>query len=124
MATTIKIEKETRERLLNLDLTEKGKSFNIIINELISSYKNNNKEHKKRIKDHNKRTREWEKVMEVHKKGMEAYKKEMQTAKEKKEMWKRLLKWAKSKGFKGQLTAQTQSKNPHNPRLKIPLPKK
>ena len=47
MATTIKVEKETKERLLNLDLTEKGKSFNIIINELISSYKNNNKEHKK-----------------------------------------------------------------------------
>lgn len=94
MATTIKIEKETRKKLLSLDLAEKGKSFNIILNELISYYEKNNKDYKKTIKDYNKQMQEYKKFMEIHKK-------EMQKVESEKDMWKRLLKWAKSKGFKG-----------------------
>ena len=41
MITTIKIAEETKKRLLSLDLADKGKTFDMIVNELISSYQNN-----------------------------------------------------------------------------------
>ena len=86
MTTTIKISKETRERLAALDLTEKGKSFDIVVNELITFY---TRVHKGRQKD----VREW-------RKSFSNYKKEVKEYEEKKAEWEKLLKWAKSKGFK------------------------
>jgi|WetSurMetagenome_2_1015567.scaffolds.fasta_scaffold988391_2 hypothetical protein len=93
MATTIKIDPEIKNRLLKLDIAEKGKSFNTLITELILSYEKNNKDQQKRDKEYDKRLLE-------HKKAMELYYKQVQESEKEKEMWAKLLKWAKSKGFK------------------------
>jgi len=85
METTIKISKETRGRILSLDLAEKGKSFDTIVNELIGSYQ---KSKAKYAKDYKK----WEQSLKVHGEEMEKYKKQ-------REVWDKLLLWAKTKGF-------------------------
>jgi len=87
METTVKVQQETKKRLLRLDICEKGKTFDMIINDLISNYQHTYKDYKKNVSD-------WKKSMEEHGKRVENYNKE-------KVMWDRLLKWAKSKGFKG-----------------------
>ena len=94
MATTIKIEPETKERLLNLDLAEKGKSFNQILGDLIFFYEKNHQEHEKVMKNYRKQMLE-------HKKDLKTYKKRSEEFESERQMWKRLLKWAKSKGFEG-----------------------
>lgn len=94
MVTTIKIEQETKDRLLGLDLAEKGKSFNTIVNELISSYKKKNKEYENAMKIHKRQAKE-------HQEHVKTYNKQVQSYEKRKEEWERLLSWAKSKGFKG-----------------------
>jgi len=64
---------------MSLDLVEKGKTFDMIMNDLITFYQKFNKKY---IKDYKK----WEK-------DYKKYDKE-------KEVWDKLFKWAKSKGFK------------------------
>lgn len=79
MITTIKISEDTKKRLSSLDLAEKGKTFDMIVNELVTNYKNVNKKYEKDYK-------KWEKEMKEYEKT--------------KNTWKKLLNWAKSKGFK------------------------
>ena len=121
MVTTIKIEKETKERLLNLDLAEKGKSFNTIIIELISSYESQSEEHKKAMRKYQEQSTEYDKIIENHKKEVEKskqensswlrqkeeydtilkqYYKDAKEAQKQRETWKKLIAWAKEKGFK------------------------
>ena len=73
MATTIKITKETKERLESIDIAHKGKSFDMIVNDLVTYYEESKKKYEKEIKKYTKN----------------------------REVWDNLLKWAKSKGFKG-----------------------
>lgn len=87
MDTTIKVQEETKKRLLSLNLSEKGKTFDMIVNELITSYQKTSKEYKEDYK-------KWKEGMKEHEKRVADYNKE-------KAMWDRLLKWAKSQGFKG-----------------------
>ena len=47
METTIKVTRETKERLSNLDISGKGKSFDMIVNDLITSYEKISKKQKK-----------------------------------------------------------------------------
>ena len=94
MITTIKITKETKKRILGLDLTTKDKSFDMIINELITSYEGHKSKYEKNYK-------KWKKDSEEHSKQMEEYKRNTKKYAEEKETWERLLKWAKLKGFKG-----------------------
>ena len=98
--TTIKITDKTKERLLKLEIAGKGKSFDAIINDLISNYDISNKKYKKDYKEWKKsvdnyktQSSEWSKEMEKHKKEMDDYEKD-------KAKWDRLWKWAKSQGFK------------------------
>ena len=100
METTIKVHKETKNRLENLDLSGKGKTFDMIVNDLITSYLNINIKNKKNIK-------EWKQSMEVHKQSMEDHKQRLKTYEsevkehhKQKIIWEKLLKWSKSKGFK------------------------
>ena len=86
MITTIKLDNNTKERLLKLDIAEKGKSFDIIINELITNYNKGKKEYEKSMND-------WKETINNYKRENEKWLKEKDT-------WDRLLAWAKSKGFK------------------------
>lgn len=96
--TTIKITEETKKRILKLDLVKKDKSFDIIINELISFYEKDNKKYKEDYKN-------WQNQYNTYQKELENYQKNRMKNEERyekeKEMWDRLLVWAKSKGFKG-----------------------
>lgn len=94
MITTIKITKETRERLLSLEISEKDKTFDMIINDLITYYKTNQKDYKKDYAN-------WKKDYSKYREDYSKYKKEVKETEEDKQMWKNLLKWAKSQGFKG-----------------------
>ena len=93
METTIKLSKETKERLSKLNIAGKGKTFDMIVNELISIYQNYNKKY---AKDYKK----WEKSMNRHENDKKTYKKRVQDYEKSIKTWKKLLKWAKSKGFK------------------------
>lgn len=92
METTIKISKETKERILSLDLAEKGKSFDMIVNDIITFYQKSNKRYSKDYK-------KWEQSFKEHKKEMIKYQKEVNKYKNNEYTWKKLLSWAKSKGF-------------------------
>jgi len=94
MDTTIKVQEETKKRLLSLDLSEKGKTFDMIVNELITSYQKTSKEYKEDYKKWKEDMKEYETKKKEHAKLVDNYNKE-------KAMWDRLLKWAKSQGFKG-----------------------
>ena len=67
MATTIKLELETKERMLKLDLAEKGKSFNVILTELIYFYEKNSRYHQKAVKEHEKQLKEKLSIMSQRK---------------------------------------------------------
>ena len=94
MITTIKINKETQERLLALDLAAKGKTYDMIINELINSYERQTQEHKQLTQEYKASAKQWKKEMEKSIKNRKIYEQEQA-------MWQRLLKWAKKQGFKG-----------------------
>lgn len=72
MVTTIKVSNETKKRLSLLDIARKGKSFDIIINDLATFYEEYDKKYKK----------EWKKYFQQR------------------NVWDDLLEWAKTKGFK------------------------
>lgn len=93
METTIKISQETKKRILSLDLAEKGKSFDMIVNEIITIYQKSRKKYSKDYKN-------WEQAFKTNQKAMIKYQKEVQKYKNEKETWKKLLSWARSKGFK------------------------
>ena len=93
MNTTIKISQETKKRLLGLDLTTKGKTFDMVINDILTFYEKSGREWKKSFAEYRKSTEEYEKNTALHKEALITYEKE-------KKMWDALLKWAKSKGFK------------------------
>jgi len=84
--TTIKLADETKKRILALDLAEKGKSFDVIINELITGYNKTSEKYKKDYKKWEEDYKKWEEEIKKYEKG--------------KITWDKLLKWAKSKGFK------------------------
>ena len=96
--TTIKITEDTKNRLSKLDISQKGKSFDILINELVSIYEKNTDKYKRDYED-------WEKHHEKNKKAYEDWEKRNKKSNEKyeneKQTWDNLLKWAKLKGFKG-----------------------
>ena len=94
METTIKLQKETKQRLSTLSIAEKGKSFDMIVNELITYHMKMEGKYKKDYIAWKKRDDEYTKLHEQHKKNVKKWKEEEQ-------MWKRLLKWAKTQGFKG-----------------------
>ena len=87
METTIKVSKKTKERLLALDLSEKGKSFDMVVNDLITFYEKDRAKYKKDYVA-------WEKSFKKHQKAVSTSEKEDK-------MWERLLVWAKNQGFKG-----------------------
>ena len=93
MSTTVKISEETKKRLLGLDLTTKGKTFDMVINDLLTFYDKSGKEWKKSFAEYRKSLKEYEKNTALHREAFRAYEKE-------KKMWDALLKWAKSKGFR------------------------
>ena len=121
MVTTIKLDEETKERLLSLDLAEKGKSFNTIIIELISSYESRTEEHKKAMKKYQEQSEEYDSIIENHKKEvekakqennnwlrqtkeydriLEQYRQDTKEVEKQRQTWKKLIEWAKEKGFK------------------------
>ena len=87
MTTTIKIAEETKDRLMSLELAGKGKTFDMLVNDLITFYQSSNKKY-------NKDYKKWEK-------SMKGYQQEYGVYKNQKDTWEKLLKWAKSQGFKG-----------------------
>jgi len=87
MISTIKVTNETKDRLVALDLAQKNKTYDVLVNELITCYENTNKKYNKDYKD-------WKKSNKDYRKYLKDYKQE-------KDQWDKLLKWAKSKGFKG-----------------------
>ena len=93
MITTIKIAEETKDRLMSLDLSEKGKTFDMLVNDLITFYQKSNKKY---IKDYKK----WENSIKLYQKNVGDYDKKSKEYNKQKETWLNLLKWAKSKGFK------------------------
>lgn len=96
--TTVKLADSTKKRLLDTDLAEKGKSFDMIINDLITSYQRNTKQYKKDYDNWKKGRKRYE---EEHDKWKKKTKKYDDKYNKEKEMWERLLKWAQSQGFKG-----------------------
>ncbi len=93
METTIKVTKETKERILGLDLSEKGKTFDMIINDLITSYRGTSQKYKKDYK-------KWGKGMQVHKENLKDYEEKKKKYDKEKKLMQNLIRWAKSKGFK------------------------
>ncbi len=93
MATTIKLAEETKKRLESLDIAEKGKTFDMLVNDLITHYRENKKKYQKGYK-------EWEKGMKNYDLQMKKYKQDSKEFEKEQKIWKKLLKWAKSKGFK------------------------
>jgi len=93
MITTIKIDKKTKDRLLSLDLATKDKTFDMMINDLVTSYEKNTKDWKKSMNKYKESAEEYEKSKILFDKEMNKYWKE-------KQMWQKLLRWAKTKGFR------------------------
>lgn len=100
MTTTIKVEEETKDRLLSLDLSEKGKTFDMLINDLITHYQMVNKKYMKDYKVWEKSWKTYQEEVKGYQKRKKKYQKDMKEQDKIKITWKKLLKWAKSKGFK------------------------
>jgi len=100
MITTIKVTEETKKRIMSLNLSEKGKTFDMILNELITYYMKSEKEY---IKDYKNWKKAWKKHtqnVKVYEKQQKRYELEIKGYDKNKETWKKLVKWAESKGFK------------------------
>lgn len=93
MITTIKLQKETQERLLSLDLATKGKSFDILVNDLITFYE-------ERTKRHEKAMSKWEDSMRKYEEEVVDYERQKAVFQQELRNLKNLVAWAKSKGFK------------------------
>ena len=100
MVTTIKISEATRERILSLDLAGKGKTFDMIVNDLITFYIKINKQYVKEHKKYESTTKSFEKQQHEYEQYLRAYKQKEHIYKKEKQTRKKLLKWAKSQGFK------------------------
>lgn len=100
METTLKVSKETKDRILALPISEKGKSFDMLINELINYYQRNTKHYKKDYAAWKKRDTEYNKLFEQHKKDLVQYNLKKKKNEQEREVFLKLLKWAKSQGFK------------------------
>lgn len=94
MVTTIKLMNETKNRLDSLDIAGKNKTYDMLVNDLLTYYETKNKEYEKDYSD-------WKKNQETWKKQNKDYVKIQKKYEEEKEQWLRLLKWAKKQGFKG-----------------------
>ena len=94
MDTTIKISKETKERLNALDLAGKNKTYDMLVNDLLTFYETRKEKYDKDYED-------WKEETEEYKNRVKIYNKTHQKYVDEKEMWDRLLKWAKKQGFKG-----------------------
>ena len=92
--TTIKITKETKKRLSNLDLSGKNKTFDVIVNELVTYYQKHQKGYKK---DH----QEWRKALDRSEKEWNEWRKNKGKSNNQIKEYRKLIIWAKSKGFKG-----------------------
>lgn len=71
---------------MSLDLAEKGKTFDMTVNDLITFYQRYTKQYTQAHK-------KWEK-------GFKGWEKEFKQYESDKEVWNKLLKWAKLQGFK------------------------
>ncbi|MAG02487.1 hypothetical protein CMI42_04060 [Candidatus Pacearchaeota archaeon] len=108
METTIKVSKETKDRILSLRIADKSKTFDMIINELVSYYKNHEGKYKKdygnwqkTMDKYNKGRTEYEKEYTEYKKDKVRHKKRQEEYERERKVWRKLLKWAKGQGFKG-----------------------
>jgi uncharacterized membrane protein len=95
MDTTIKVTNETKKRINQLSLSEKNKTYDAIINELITYHQKNEKQYKKEHKNWQKHNKKYLNDYKKHEKEMIKHEKE-------KAVWDKLLIWAKTKGFKPQ----------------------
>jgi len=100
MVTTTKISEETKERLLSLDLAEKGKTFDMIVNDLITYYVQVRKNYLKDLKKYEVASKTWEKHQHRYARDLHAYEQKEHVYKKEKQTREKLLKWAKSQGFK------------------------
>jgi len=118
METTLKVKIETKDRILSLDLSDKSKTFDMIINDLVTFYQKNTKDFKKDYKeykkdyekwkksfvrnekDYDKWKKRWNKSFERSEKDWANHRKELGKYNKRKQTFEKLLKWAKSKGFK------------------------
>lgn len=94
MISTIKLTNQTKDRLIALDIAEKNKTYDVLVNELISYYENSQKRYKRDYKD-------WKNQLNVAQKQRDWYNKYQKEYEQEKKQWNKLLKWAKSQGFKG-----------------------
>ena len=94
MATTIKVTEETKKRLLELDLAGKGKTFDMMINDLVTNYEKKNK-------DWNKDYSAWKKNNKTWVEGQKKWQKVFDQSKKEKKRWDSLMKWAEKNGFEG-----------------------
>ena len=101
MNTTIKLTKETKQRLDELPLVEKNKTYDTLVNELITYYKQNEKAYKKDMVDWRKQWDVYKKDWETYEKNKKEHAKEVEAYNKQKKTWDNLLKWAKKQGFKG-----------------------
>lgn len=97
----MKVTKETKKRITALGLATKGKTFDIIINELVSYYEKHEKKYSKDYKEWEKNNKAWETGHEDWKKRTAEHKKELKEYAKRMKTWNHLIKWARSKGFKG-----------------------
>ena len=74
METTIKVTKGTKERITSLDLSEKGKTYDLMINELITYYTNHQVKYAKHYKNWEKYTEKWEKETQEWAKNIDKWK--------------------------------------------------
>ncbi len=100
MVTTIKISEETRERLLSLDLAEKGKTFDMVVNDLITFYRETKKKYSNAHKKYETSSKAWEKQQHRYGRDLRAYEQKKHLYEKEKQTREKLLKWAKSQGFK------------------------
>jgi soluble cytochrome b562 len=101
METTIKVSKETKDRILSLGIADKTKTFDMIINELVSNHQHYEKKYRNDVRAWEKSMRDYEKSNDKWKKDMVKHERETKEYEKGKDVWVKLLKWAKSQGFKG-----------------------
>ncbi len=90
MDTTIKLSKETKNRLLKSTFSGKDKTFDMIINELLTYHDKNEKQYKQEHEAWKKRDDQYQTDYDKYKAGQKKHE----------ETWNKLLIWARKKGFK------------------------
>jgi len=107
METTIKLSKETKGRLSSLDLSDKSKTFDMILNDLITYYEKSQSAHNKdydiwksSMKEYHNKRGIWEMQMKDYEKRKKENEKQLKNHNKNKLIWNELLSWAREQGFK------------------------